>query len=173
MSAASPMRTLDVRPLTHEAFAPFGTVIDCDAGTPLLINGGTAQRFDRLAEVGFNAPARGVGISIFVAGARTLPMRIEQLERHPLGAQAFMPLGGHDYLVIVADDRDGRPVAPRAFHARADQGVCFGIGVWHHPLIALHDHSRFIVIDAITDDDNLMLAEPFGARFLLGAFAPP
>ena len=36
---------------------------------------------------------------------------------------------------------------PRAFAARADQGVNFHPGTWHHALIALNIECDFLVID--------------------------
>jgi ureidoglycolate lyase len=73
------------------------------------------------------------------------------LERHPRGSQAFVPLSGTPYLVVVAEDPSQRP---RAFLARGDQGVNFRKGVWHHPLLALERVSDFLVVDREGEDDN-------------------
>ncbi|MEZ5653778.1 MAG: ureidoglycolate lyase [Burkholderiaceae bacterium] len=172
MSAMLEITTLPLQPLTRAGFAAYGELIDTEGGTAVEINDGSARRFDALAQVAFEAPATGVGISIFVAARRPLPMEVTTLERHPLGAQAFMPLDGRPYLVVVADDQHDGPVAPRAFFARGDQGICFGPGVWHHPLIALHDDSRFLVVDAIADDGNLAIGRLTAARYRLPAVGP-
>ncbi len=69
------------------------------------------------------------------------------LERHPLGSQAFMPLEGRPYLVVVARRGDGRPGEPVAFMASGAQGVSYARGTWHHPLVALGERSDFLVVD--------------------------
>jgi len=70
------------------------------------------------------------------------------MERHPLASQAFIPMSGRPYLVVVAPA--GEPPAVqdlKVFLARADQGVNYATGVWHHPLLALDGVCDFIVID--------------------------
>jgi ureidoglycolate lyase len=83
-------------------------------------------------------------------------VRLTLMERHPLGSQAFMPLSRQPYLVVVAEDEAGRPGALQAFITRGWQGVNYGKGVWHHPLLALGDVGEvghvgeaadFIVVD--------------------------
>ena len=158
---------LTPEPLTVDAFAPFGSVVECGAGDVLMINDGTCERHHALALIE-HSEGRRAAVSIFRAQPRTMPMRIAMMERHPLGSQAFMPMlhveGDGDWLVVVADDDGGRPAPPRAFRARADQGVSYGTNVWHHPLIALGGVRLFTVIDAIGDEPNLEerdYAEPY------------
>lgn len=66
------------------------------------------------------------------------------LERHPLGSQAFVPLGGARFIVVVAASPQAMP---QAFLAAPGQGVNYRRGVWHHPLIALQQDSAFLVVD--------------------------
>ena len=83
------MRELTPEPLTAEAFAPFGSVIEAsDAAVKLDINQGHAIRYDRLADIDV-ADAGGTGaISLFRARPLAeLVLRI--FERHPLGSQTF------------------------------------------------------------------------------------
>jgi ureidoglycolate lyase len=153
-------RTLPVEPLTRGAFAPFGEVIAADAAhTTVAVNDGTAQRFHALGRV--DGDGGTTVLSIFRAQPRTLPFEVRMLERHPHGSQAFVPLSGTPYLVVVASD-PSQP--PRAFLARGDQGVNFRKGTWHHPLLALERQSDFLVVDREGDDDNcdeVALAEPW------------
>ena len=139
---------LVVEPLTRNAFAPFGEVIEPDPEhLSFSINEGTSQRFHDLARLDPGAEGRLI-VSIFRAQPRRLPLTITALERHPKGSQAFMPLGGRPFLVVVAPP--GERIAPtkiRAFLAHGCQGVNFATGVWHHPLLALHCESDFLVID--------------------------
>jgi ureidoglycolate lyase len=144
------MRALAIEPLTPAAFAPFGDVIAADAAsTTIAVNDGTAQRFHALGRV--DSDGGTTVLSIFRAQPRALPFAVRMLERHPRGSQAFVPLSGLPYLVVVAED-PSQP--PRAFLARGDQGVNFRKGTWHHPLLALEKPSDFLVVDREGDDDN-------------------
>jgi ureidoglycolate lyase len=139
---------LAVAPLSRAAFAPFGEVIEAAPGdVPLAVNAGTSQCFRDLARLDPGEGGRLI-VSIFRAQARSLPFEITLLERHPKASQAFIPLSGQSFLVVVAPP-DERIAASkiRAFLAQGRQGVNFAPGVWHHPLFALRDESDFLVID--------------------------
>ncbi|MBJ7553343.1 ureidoglycolate lyase [Marinomonas spartinae] len=146
-----------LEPLTAEAFAPFGEVIAAtESAHSFAINGGTTERFHDLAAVEVDGEARG-GISIFRGQAREFPIAIRMLERHPKGSQAFMPLQGRPYLVVVAPN--GANDVPnlsqiRLFYATAEQGVNYRSGTWHHPLLALQATSDFLVVDRIGEGHN-------------------
>ena len=150
---------LTAEPLTPEAFAPYGDVID-GAGVPdQMINGGRCARFSDLARIEI---IDGVaGISLFDSETVTLPYSLSMMERHPKGSQAFLPTGDAECLVIVAEDEDGVPVRPRAFHAVAGQGFNILRNVWHGVLAPLHE-GRFFVIDRIGEGPNLE-THPFSA----------
>lgn len=143
-------RALVVETLTATAFAPFGDVIAPDAAqTRFAINGGTTQRLHALGRVTHDGG--DVVISLGLAQARQYPFAIEMLERHPLGSQAFIPLDGRPYLIVVAEDPSSRP---RAFLAAQGEGVNFRAGTWHHPLLALADDSRFLIVDRDGTEPN-------------------
>lgn len=145
--SASSLR-LRPEPLTREAFAPFGDVIQaCDVVQHFTINGGNTERYHDLADIAPGPDGRAI-VSIFRGQPRTLPFRVEMMERHPLASQAFVPMSGRPYLVVVAPaGRAPRAQDLTAFLARADQGVNYAPGVWHHPLLALEAVSDFLVID--------------------------
>lgn len=156
--------------LTAEAFLPFGQVIQAPAHGGLSINDGTAVRHDALALVDAAGEGGRAIISLFVAQPRRLPFRLVELEKHPLGSQAFMPLDGEPYLVVVAPTRaDGSPGKPRSFYARPDQGVNFDKGVWHHPLLALNKTCRFLVVDRAGPGRNLDVVPLTDANYQLEA----
>ena len=141
-------RVLHIRPLTAEVFKPFGDVIQAsDNARHFSINQGYAERFDKLALVDANDLGGQAAISVFRAKARPLPIELSVLEKHPLGSQAFMPMSGHSYLVVVAPG-DEQPDVDKVqcFLASATQGVNYAKGTWHHPLLALHD-GDFLVVD--------------------------
>ena len=149
-------RVLLAEPLTAAAFEPFGDVIQIEDAQALVINEGYADRFDDLARLDLTRDGGVPCLSIFRAKARDLPVSIRMLERHPLGSQAFVPLSGHDYLIVVAPaDDDPHFDGLRAFHARANQGVNYHRGIWHHPLLALYSEDDFLVIDRRGPGGNL------------------
>jgi ureidoglycolate lyase len=140
---------LFIEPLRADTFLPFGDVISvAESRHHFVINDGYAQRYHDIARVDV-ASANGFPIiSIFRAQPRQFPLPLRLLERHPLGSQAFFPLGSQPFLVVVAPG-DGQPnmKAIRCFIAQPGQGVNYARGVWHHPLIALGAESDFLVVD--------------------------
>jgi ureidoglycolate lyase len=149
-------REIFVEPLSATTFAAFGDVIDTQGAEPFQINDGYALRFDDLAALDLTCGGGKPCVSIFRAVARSLPITIRMLERHPLGSQAFIPLSGHDYLVVVALAEDSEPFeSVRAFRANPTQGVNYHRGVWHHPLLALNSGDDFLVIDRKGSGNNL------------------
>lgn len=148
------MRELTPEPLTAEAFAPFGRVIEAgDEAVKLDINQGHAVRYDRLAEVDV-ADEGGVGV-ISLFRARPLDeLVLKMFERHPLGSQSFVPLSGRPYLVAVAPAGDFDADKVRLFRAEGHQGVHYGKGVWHHFLLVLDADSDFLVVDRAGPGDN-------------------
>jgi len=148
------MRELTPEPLTAEAFAPFGSVIEAgDDAVKIDINQGHAIRYDRLAEIDVADEGGGGAISLF--RARPLAeLILKQFERHPLGSQSFVPLSGRPYLVAVAPAGPFDYAKVRLFRAEGHQGVHYRKGVWHHFLLVL-DESDFLVVDRAGPGDNL------------------
>jgi ureidoglycolate lyase len=146
------MREMTPEPLTREAFAPFGSVIEAsDEAVRLDINQGHAVRFDRLAEIDVADGGSGA-VSLFRARPLAEPV-LKVFERHPLGSQTFMPLGGRPYLVAVAPAGAFDPAGIRLFRAEGHQGVHYRKGTWHHFLLVLDD-SDFLVVDRVGPGDN-------------------
>jgi len=141
------MRELTPEPLTAAAFAPFGAVIEVsDEAVKLEINQGHALRYDRLAEVDVADGGGSGAISLFRAQPLAAPV-LRVFERHPLGSQSFVPLGGRPYLVAVAPAGAFDPAGIRVFRAEGDQGVHYAKGTWHHFLLVLDADSDFLVVD--------------------------
>jgi ureidoglycolate lyase len=137
---------LIVEPLTGDAFAPFGDVIEVASARKVFsINEGTAQRFHDLADIDCSPGGGRAIVSIFRAAPRELPFTVRMLERHPLGSQAFVPMDpALRYLAVVAESPEA---TPRAFYVDQGRGINLRRGAWHHPLIALDRVSDFLVID--------------------------
>ncbi len=145
---------LTTAPLTAQAFAPFGDVLDATGAPDKLINQGLCGRFHDRARLDFGADGRA-GISIFDAQPRALPYRLEMVERHPEGSQAFIPMHDAPFLVIVAQDMSGQPESLRAFLTDGSQAINFHRNIWHGVLTPLSKPGRFAVIDRIGATPNL------------------
>jgi len=139
--------------LNKTTFAPFGDVIEASGPPDLLINQDLCGRYHDLANL--DAGTGRLGISLFDAQPRDLPLDLEMMERHPLGSQAFLPMHKHPYLVIVADDAGNAPATPKAFLAAPGQGVNYHRNTWHAVLTPLRTPGLFAVIDRIGEGDNL------------------
>jgi ureidoglycolate lyase len=146
-------REIQTQPLTPEAFAPFGDVLQAQGTPDKIINQGMCGRHHDLANLSFHQGR--AGISIFNAKARSLPMDLDMMERHPDGSQAFLPMHANPYLVVVAPDDNGAPGLPQAFIANAGQGVNYHRNIWHGVLCPLHNPGLFAVVDRIGDGPNL------------------
>lgn len=142
-----PLARLPIEKLTAEAFAPFGDVITTHKRSWFPINDGTTRRYHDLATIDVDSAGGRPLLSIFRVSALPHPINIERMERHPLGSQAFMPLGREAFLVVVADRGEFRPASLRAFLTDGRQGVNYHRDVWHHAIIALNHETDFLVID--------------------------
>ncbi len=146
-----------IEPLTRAAFQPFGDVIETEGAARFEINNGAATRFHDLARVDVAAKGGHALVNVFRARPLPMPLTIAMLEKHPLGSQAFMPLGAEPFLVVVAPP--GEAVAPddlRVFLTNGRQGVSYARGVWHHPVIALDRETDFLVVDRGGPGNNLV-----------------
>lgn len=141
------------RPLTAEAFAPYGDVLEARGAPDKLINQGLCGRFHDRARLDFSDGR--AGISLFKAEPRALPMRLDMVERHPDSSQAFLPMSQEPFLVVVAPDEGGRPGRPIAFVTEPGQGVNYHRGVWHGVLAPLSAPGLFAVVDRIGEGPNL------------------
>ncbi|MEL6201325.1 MAG: ureidoglycolate lyase [Pseudomonadota bacterium] len=150
------LKRIEIDRLTAGAFAPFGDVLSCEGEPDKIINQGMCGRFHDLAslQLAQRDPGR-FGVSLFNAEPRTLPYRLNMVERHPLGSQCFVPMTEHPFLVIVAEDENGKPKQPIAFITTGVEAINFHANVWHGVLTPLTAPGRFAVIDRIGDGDNL------------------
>jgi len=143
-----PRIDLKLEPLTAEAFAHYGDVMDVSESNKIIpINYGKTERHHDLATVDVGDEHGKAIISLFRSEPAQLPIRVKIMERHPLGSQAFMPLSGNPYVVIVAEAGELDTNHLRAFFARADQGVNYHKGTWHHYCLGLNIRNDFLVID--------------------------
>ncbi len=154
------MRTLIAKPLTAEAFAPYGDVLEA----PIAFG---RTYFERALANGRRDAKPSLSISLAKPVA-SLPLRAVQMERHEFSSQSFVPLDAGRWFVIVAPKAaTGGPDAARAeaFVAGPGQGVTYGMNVWHHPLSVLDAPMRFAIFMWLerskSDEEFVDLAEPF------------
>ena len=146
------VQSLVTEPLTQEAFAPFGDVVEAGKN-PLSINQGRCIKYCNITSITLDDVAHPA-VHILRTSAITTPFQLDLLERHPLGRQTFMPLEKQRFLVVVAEGfRPGSASdvpdfdTLRCFLANGSQGVTYGAGVWHHPLLSLDEGTDFLVLD--------------------------
>ena len=139
--------TLIPEPLTSERFAPYGDVIETSIDRIAAMNAERFQRFDDLCNVDMKDDGR-VAISIARCRVATsLPLRIDMVERHPLGSQAFVPLTPCRMVVVVAPPEESVDASDlRAFVSNGRQGINYHRGTWHMPLIAFDAGREFLII---------------------------
>ena len=147
------MKELKLNQINKDQFQPFGDIIDKKQNIPFEINNGNCLRYNNLAKLLFtNGKA---GISLFESKKITLPYSFNFMEKHPLGSQAFIPVYGCIFIVIVAKEINGIPSEPIAFITNQGQGVNYHKNIWHGVLAPLEDNATFTVIDWIGRENNL------------------
>lgn len=142
---------IEARPLCPDAFAPFGDVIAPRPQPSKMINAGLCGRHHALSLLDIEAPA---GISLFDAEARQLPYTLDLMERHPLGAQSFIPMNGVPMLVTVAPDEGGKPGKIQAFVTQGE-GITIARNVWHGVLAPIEQNGLYAVVDYVGKRENL------------------
>ncbi len=141
-------------PLTKSGFAAFGEVVELGGAERFPINQGFAERFNNLAQVDIGDEEGSINISVISAQPRPAPIRLDVMERHPLGSQLFYPLQDRPWLVVVCGDPEDF-ASYRAFSARGKQGVNYARNAWHHPLLVFAPGGDFLVVDRKGPGKNL------------------
>ena len=144
-------------PITSKNFSKFGDMITTENIKPLEINNGYAKRFDEIAKLDTSSENGETTISIFSALKRSFPMKVDMMEKHPLGSQAFIPMKETTFLTFVAPEGE-KPNLEKieCFIVPKGKGVNYKAGVWHFPLISTEDMD-FLVVDRKGSGDNLVI----------------
>jgi ureidoglycolate lyase len=148
---------LSPQPLNRENFAEFGDVIEIGGARHFSMNGGSLERYYDLAGIDIDHNSGGrVALSITkVNQVTSLPHTFSMLERHPLGSQAFIPLGRAVMYIVVAPEGESVDAGDlRVFVSDGLQGVNYRPGVWHMPLVVLAAQDRFLIVDRGGDTSN-------------------
>ena len=144
-------------PITKENFAKYGDIISTKDIKPLEINNGYAKRYDGIANLNTSSDNGETTISIFSALKRNFPMKIDMMEKHPLGSQAFIPMKETTFLSFVAPPGESPEISKiQSFIVPPKTGINYKPGIWHFPLISTED-TNFLVIDRKGDGNNLII----------------
>ena len=143
--------------ITRKNFAAYGDLISSDNIKPVNINAGYAKRFDNLANINTSRDEGKTIVSIFSAIKRTFPMKIDMMEKHPLGSQAFIPMKETTFITFVAP-QDEKPEISKieSFIVPPGIGINYKPTVWHFPLIST-ENMNFLVVDRQGNGKNLIV----------------
>ena len=148
---------IEPKPINKENFSKFGDMITTENIKPVEINNGYAKRFDDIAKVDTSNNNGETTISIFSALKRSFPMKIDMMEKHPLGSQAFIPMKETTFLTLVAPKGEKLEIDKiESFIVPKGKGVNYKTGVWHFPLISTEDMD-FLVVDRKGSGENLII----------------
>lgn len=153
---------LPLRPLTAEAFAPYGEMLELGHGASRSINAGTSVRIDLPSALDLAREGGAPQLATFHVQAQPAQGPWRMLERHRFGSQTFVPLAAGRWIVLVARGVDKPDLATlAAFSAGPRHGITLHAGTWHHPLIAL-DAGLFLVLEraAAAVDCDVVPLEP-------------
>ncbi len=143
--------------ITRKNFAAYGDLISSDNIKPIDINAGYAKRFDNLANINTSRDGGKTIVSIFSTLKRTFPMKIDMMEKHPLGSQAFIPMKETNFIVLVAPPGDKPEISKiESFVISRGIGINYKPDIWHFPLIST-ENINFLVIDRKGTGDNLII----------------
>jgi len=151
--------TIIIKPkkISHKNFKEFGDIITTKKMKPININNGYAKRFHNLCKIKTSLKKGNTIVSIFSAKKRRFPMKIDMMEKHPIGSQAFVPMSQTNFLVFVAP-KGKRPEIKKikSFIVPKQTGVNYKPGIWHFPLIS-KKKMNFLVIDRKGKGNNLII----------------
>ena len=148
---------VEPKPITKENFSKFGDVITTENIKSLEINNGYAKRFDEIAKIDTSSGNGETTLSIFSVLKRSFPMKIDMMEKHPLGSQAFIPMKDTTFLTLVAPEGEKPDLEKiESFIVPKGIGVNYKTGIWHFPLISTEDMD-FLVVDRKGLGDNLVI----------------
>ena len=154
-------------PMTKENFSKFGDMIGTENIKPIEINNGYANRFDDIAKIDTANNNGETTISIFSALKRSFPMKIDMMEKHPLGTQAFIPMKETTFLTLVAPEGKKLEMDKiESFVVPKGKGVNYKTGIWHFPLISTEDMD-FLVVDRKGPGENLIVENLDQKKILL------
>lgn len=136
-------RSLLVKELTEEGFAPYGWIIDVDRTRPKMRED-IFTFWDRMAELDIKGKTT-VGLLEVVRR----PPEFSKLERHVRTEEVFIAMDG-SVIVLVGAPTPGQdlpdPETVQAFRLEAGKGVHLRAGTWHWIPYPLQAKVRLVVL---------------------------
>ena len=116
--------------INKKNFNKFGQIIDTSKKKYFRINNGYAKRYDNLGKINTSIKKCKTIISIFSAKRRKFPMKVDMMEKHPLGSQAFIPMKETTFLTFVAPEGE-KPNLEKieSFIVPRGKGVNYKVGI--------------------------------------------
>ena len=94
-------------------------------------------------------------------------MKIDMMEKHPLGSQAFIPMKETTFLAFVAPQGDKPNLKKvKSFVIPPGIGINYKPGTWHFPLIST-ENMNFLVVDRKGSGNNLVIENLDSEKIIL------
>jgi ureidoglycolate lyase len=141
-----PITQLQIEPLSSDAFAAFGRVLSPESRDRLPINT-YGDKLDLYRE-GFDSDQ---SIEWFIVQGRVRDYSALFMERHMQLTQAFIPMNGDGFIMVVArpDARESDGMIAReeirAFHIPGSVAIQLHRGTWHENPFPVKDNQWFLV----------------------------
>lgn len=139
-------RTLEVKPATPEALAPYGQVLGRGTGAPSNVSDFYDGKVAVSVPVDFKSD-EDTCLSLCTLQPRTFELKY--LERHFKHTQTFIPLSGKPFVAVFGAPTDGdMPDLDQleAFRFDGTAGFCMHVGTWHEFPFALEEDTDLVVI---------------------------
>ncbi len=132
---------MQLRPPDSADFAPYGRLVE-----PPEIAGQRAFFSESLCE---HPEASAAVLHVNKVEPSSLPLLVNEVERHPFAAQCFFPLDVAAFITLVMpSEADGTPIQEEAlaFLMPGNKGVIYNPNVWHLGATVLERPGNFVVL---------------------------
>lgn len=140
------VRKLSLVPATRETVAPYGALLGVDRASPPRTSSFYGDKVELWSPGRFQSDA---DTCLSLARVHRRPPRVVWMERHFKHTQAFIPLGGAPFAVVVGartDTPHPDPATVRALRFDGSAGFLMHVGTWHEFPFSLVDHADVVVV---------------------------